>query len=81
MMRTEKEARQCWCPFARAAISDGTFAATANRAIEKTVEIEGCRCVASACMAWRWVDEVDEIHGTVATTKRIRGFCGLAGRP
>jgi hypothetical protein len=40
-----------------------------------------CSCIASNCMAWRWVDEVDEIHGTVATTKRIRGFCGLAGRP
>jgi hypothetical protein len=37
----------------------------------------GNRCIASACMAWRWA-------GTASQYPRkagVPGFCGLAGRP
>jgi hypothetical protein len=66
-MRTEDEARKCWCPHVRfLSDPDGRFAAT-NRVDSETElsetlakplgEINGTsRCIASECMAWRWGD-------------------------
>lgn len=63
MLRTEGEAKLCWCPFSRVmrmvdpnAGSIGPF----NRAEFETTK-EPCLpiasyCIASACMAWRWHD-------------------------
>jgi hypothetical protein len=63
---TEAEATEKWCPFARAGI----------RYAEGSRDPDGgprapCRCIASACMAWRWRrgDEPDVEDG----------YCGLAG--
>ena len=41
MLTTEKEAREKWCPQARVA----------------QYEITSCRCIASACMMWRFIDD------------------------
>jgi hypothetical protein len=60
---TEREAWDLWCPHARV---EGNNKAYNN--YHKKFEYDGCRCRASKCSAWRWLD--DE-----------RGFCGLAGRP
>lgn len=46
------------------------------------------RCIASACMAWRWAGWEQQAHGTIApaplpadrTGPRL-GYCGLAGKP
>lgn len=65
---TEDEAKTKWCPFAIA--SGKRFAI--NRAPEGEIN-NSCKCLGTACMAWRW--DYDE-YGDAS-----EGFCGLAGRP
>lgn len=76
---TEDEARKKWCPFARV-IDDLSGAASSARLRDGTV-----KCIASECMAWRWIDVTEQNDNpTVAdrTVKSsVRGFCGLAGQP
>lgn len=50
-LKTEHEARQCWCPFARSVESHGNSAV--NRLSNGDIDM-GAYCIASACMAWRW---------------------------
>ncbi len=76
MMYTEEQARERWCPAARAVtweyqnVKQGR-AGTFNRPFESGLsEPEDCRCIASDCMWWRWED------GNVAI-----GYCGQAGKP
>lgn len=54
----------------------------------RVARIGSCRCIASACMAWRWHHNVEEKLDTKGrrTGRQLasitdRGFCGLAGRP
>jgi hypothetical protein len=69
---TEEQAGQRWCPFVRETVPLGKGkrdVAIGNRySTDKDdyTNPAGCRCVASHCMAWRWVTE-------------LHGFCGLAG--
>jgi hypothetical protein len=69
---TEAEAAQRWCPFAREVTPLGKAkrdAAAGNRYLtdkDDYTNPAGCRCIASHCMAWRWLSEG-------------RGHCGLAG--
>lgn len=85
MLRTEEEARQCWCPFAR---SDS------RPAITVAVSIFGnCTCVASECQAWRqskksawqrgdkWFFTEKEPENYSSGRWVKIGYCGLAGRP
>jgi hypothetical protein len=74
---TEEEARTRWCPFARtydappaeSAIVSGTNRQTGGAG-------DPCRCLASACMAWRGLGEYfDPTKGHYTE----RGYCGLAG--
>jgi hypothetical protein len=94
---TEEEAKTKWCPYARHAYSTDRFetnppAVSCNRMLEKEQQAEGCNCIGSACMAWRWdmdwSSSTEEGHGgdLVLRLKRLRGqpkqgFCGLAGKP
>jgi hypothetical protein len=67
---TEDEAKQKWCPMYRQPDNRGTFPII--------------KCIASACMMWRW-----EIKpGTIAQndeglnySPKESGYCGLGGRP
>lgn len=82
-MKTEAEARKCWCPFMRvpfSSIVDGLGIAVAvNNA--KTADDEGLtRCIASECMAWRWTGEFKD-DPEVKFVKDATGYCGLAGKP
>ncbi len=60
---TEEDARSKWCPFARVLITrlaHPTQAAAASQT----------RCIASDCMAWRWLNKANG-----------NGYCGLANEP
>lgn len=59
MLRTEEEAKKCWCPFAR-------------YTLEQDAVVSPAHCIASECMAWRadWVkerrDECEALHADMA---------------
>ena len=65
MTLTETEAKTKWCPFARR----DAGGVVVNRNMGGNA-FEGCKCIASACMAWR------DDRGVAG-----KGFCGLAGAP
>lgn len=79
-MKTEDEARKCWCPFARfGAVSEAHLPVHKN---------EGFHCVAAKCMAWRWIDSLKISYPNLDGKAVVelpqsdwRGFCGLAGKP
>jgi hypothetical protein len=68
---TETQASMRWCPMAREIVANGT---NRNVGMGNRYQAEGgdyanpagCRCIASACMFWRWANP------------RL-GYCGLAG--
>jgi hypothetical protein len=68
---TEEEARGKWCPFARRAafLADFDGVTRSMTAVNRSGNLpdEDCRCIASDCMAWRWL-----AHG------HDDGYCGLA---
>jgi len=89
---TEDEAKKKWCPMVRALqVQGGGLGTTAFAAVN-----ERGRCIASACMMWRWrlpqlkYKPTGEIyHGPLIIAKEAKkdweelprqGYCGLAGR-
>jgi hypothetical protein len=40
---------------------------------------DGTRCIASACMAWRWNVVIGEYPNNTATPSKTHGFCGAFG--
>lgn len=101
---TEDQARHKWCPFARIARDESLHGPAGitpritggvNRdALGETPNPQSCRCLASACMAWRWLGWVQEEaipsfpspdwEPTVTTWPQdsgavLVGYCGLAG--
>lgn len=86
-LMTESTAKEKWCPFVRTgAYTDrGELRAiSVNRDSRPEIEI-ACRCIASKCMAWRWL--VKEAHPESSmVSKRLpveqwKGYCGLMARP
>lgn len=68
---TEDEAKKRWCPFARTLYvgKAGGIQPPSNRFSNPDGQENNppdCRCIGSACMAWRW-----RLSGD--------GYCGLAG--
>lgn len=84
-MKTEKEARECWCPFARVSIegiADDQLYFAGNRMMDAdgnvSIVVGATKCIASDCMAWWW--EFQSSHNKGAEfTDQARGCCGLAG--
>ena len=83
---TEEEAKTKWCPHKRVAIikHDWSEITTGHNQIELdgepglTKDAVHYRCIASACMAWRW----EPIRGfSDEEMAPIEGYCGLAGHP
>jgi hypothetical protein len=66
---TEDEAKTKWCPHVRGLAA--SVGAAANRTLDGGRH-RSADCIASACMAWRWINPDSEAP---------EGFCGLAGRP
>jgi hypothetical protein len=81
MLLTEEQARGKWCAHARTVVSNTAFNRIFAR-IEFVTSPEGCRCIASECMSWRW-SEPNFLPRTEAEAKANppKGYCGLAGRP
>ena len=85
MFRTEEEARKCWCPFALGSETfdwDDFMGVTATNRITYGIHSK-CKCIASECMAWRWVIDDGMINeaGHGRTSAPEYGYCGLAGKP
>lgn len=78
MMLTETQAREKWCPAARMT-QVGAGVGGVNRVVDREDRSSkphyqnGCMCVASDCMWWRW--------GDLKTQSTIEGYCGMAGNP
>ena len=72
---TEEEAKTKWCPFARAQTADTDAAPAVNRTLRGGIDL-GCHCIGSACMAWRWDDDLLPKPNSLS-----QGHCGLAGKP
>jgi hypothetical protein len=85
---SEEEACAMWCPFARQTtilVEDAglpAVVAATNRS-PKGVLYKGCLCIASQCMAWRWVRtnvrDPDGGNFTLPCDDQF-GYCGLAGK-
>jgi hypothetical protein len=85
---TEDEAKMKWCPLARASSSrDEEQGVSVNRN-GNAADID-CLCMASACMAWRKVDQTGigpngekrdrDMDGRTRWVDR--GYCGAFGNP
>lgn len=84
-MKTEAQARKCWCPFAmtfgrlihhRDSEPVGTSYGPQNRGTTMGGKLDTCLCIASECMVWRW--DPDELNSAMDHPES--GFCGLAGK-
>lgn len=81
----ESEAKNNWCPYANviAQRKNNECVPLGNRALHTeedvvSVGFNHSTCLASRCMAWRWINP--PIHeGQVM--KNPSGYCGLAGKP
>ncbi len=84
---TEDEAESKWCPFSRfqSRLDEGG----ANRWKQDAPPDEPyalnpvpCRCIGSACMAWRWErEQINECSPRMTRRSETDGYCGLAGKP
>ena len=88
MLKTEEEARECWCPYARniVEIKNGDGLIVAVTSGNKFSEDKMSVCIASNCMAWRWKNASEETkaHMRAVRTHHLNnavGYCGLAGEP
>lgn len=72
---TPEEARTKWCPFARVVYHDAAHqpVAVGNRPVEENFLWQHTRCLADACMAWRWSSPL-----TQADPHEQQGYCALA---
>jgi hypothetical protein len=94
-MLTEDEAKAKWCPLARTLDFDGHNASAPHNRVYRVdynvveSDMPGCHCIASACMAWRKVDQTGigpngekrdrDMDGRTRWVDR--GFCGAFGKP
>jgi hypothetical protein len=89
-MLTEDEAKAKWCPFVRIDAYPRGLGVGAAPAVNRAHEMNGdfttvepkCRCIGSACMAWRREPPVIVPADSVTPemlAREPRGYCGLAG--
>ena len=80
MIVTEEEAKtkRCQESFGDTNVTaDGhVYAAHISYGASAVIQTSPSMCIGSACMAFRWVDNLDDKAIT-----EPRGYCGKAGRP
>ena len=80
-------AKKMWCPAARIAawepFLETQSAASFNRPFRQAMPAQReCCCIASECMAWRWVEtNINNKDGDLVPSDDTHGYCGLAGKP
>ena len=81
-MYTEAEAKTKWCPHAVASHTDPRRGFRKEDGGEWPVE-PNHPCIASMCMAWRWVNKAGYTINIDGVEQAIpqRGHCGLSGKP
>jgi hypothetical protein len=85
---TEDEAKTKWCPIlANIAGKSAQTKSWDNKTVTE-VEIEGFKCIASECMAWRVHIHKHCVGGHINNPELNKyeygepvGYCGLAGKP
>lgn len=94
---TEDQAKTKWCPFARVFLA-GDYWQSTNGADLMAMTADNMRpltrCIASACIAWRWGVEhpgggwIECAPNKAIAESRAKepsyvvgGYCGLAGKP
>ena len=82
-MKTEEQAKQCWCPFARvleetnASMIEGYFP-VCNRTHNGKASARAL-CIASKCMLWVWGEQGHDAGDFPNTDEHpSTGHCGLA---
>lgn len=66
-MLTEAEAKQKWCPWAMTSLMSTAGSVASHNRMLLLVDNEppklpsACACIASACMAWRWMPYAWEV--------------------
>jgi len=70
-----KEAGKLWCPHVRAKMDDEVASYNDTDAVRVGT------CIASECMAWRWVSYGGDVESMAEPIKSRGGYCGLAGAP
>jgi hypothetical protein len=75
MLRSESEARETWCPFARVG---GNNRLNNMQASSSETIPEAFRCIGSRCMAWREV-QTSHLKGEAGKAVQGHGYCGLGG--
>lgn len=81
---SEDEAETKWCPHARCGPKEpDSIGSAVNRWLGREHLPVGTRCIASACMAWRWLPatelQFDPSDFRPEMMPPRRGYCGLAG--
>lgn len=87
-MLTEDEAKTKWCPLARTTEFDGVNGSRVRNRVVRTdldpVRVNeplGCHCIASVCMAWRFVEGATEEKPGHGFVRAAIGYCGAFGKP
>lgn len=86
MLKTEEQAKQLWCPWARVlgtlrqpaqpGESDYVVAAgSENRGYAMGGALRNCNCIASQCIAWEFIEPATHDVDTGKETSPARGDC------
>jgi hypothetical protein len=76
---TEDEAKTKWCPFVRIDGSNRSATMSDDAWVDIVGSPEPCRCIGSACMAWRPQHQIVKPGGHYTDAPAGSGYCGLAG--
>lgn len=77
---TEDQAKTKWCPMVRTGMVAGM---AVNHHVDMQPHGDGVynqtRCIASACMLWRWLQSPPANKTSKEVNPIWQGYCGLAG--
>lgn len=78
MLLNEAQAKMKWCPNARTYVNVDILVSANRHGNGPDPE---CLCLASTCMAWRWVKGATEEKPDQGYVSVAVGYCGAFGKP